>query len=153
MEQTDLRYREVESSGEYLLRLENGRGWREQIEEFADAEEIDSAWFNGMGACEDAVIWFYDQETKEYLPRVFDEPFEVAMAVGNVTWLDGERFAHTHALLTREDGSTVGGHLDTATAFAGEVYVREFSVGVERAHDPEVTDLDLWSDDDLPETI
>ncbi len=152
-EQTDARYRKLEPGGEYLLRLENGRDWRLQIEEFADELEIDAAWFNGMGASKDAVIWFYDQESKEYLPKEFHEPFEVAMAVGNVTWLDGERFAHTHVLLTREDGSTVGGHLDSATAFAGEVYVRAFEDRVERAHDPTVTDLDLWSDSDLPETL
>ena len=146
---TSMRYKEFEGGREYLVRLENGRDWRAQIEEFADEEGIDAGWFNGMGACKDATIWFYDQETKEYLPKEFDEPFEVAMAVGNVSFLDGERFAHTHVLLTREDGSTVGGHLDSATAFAGEVYVRELEGRVEREHDSEVTDLDLWSDDSL----
>lgn len=146
---TSMRYRQFEGGREYLLRLENGRDWRGQIEDFADTEGIDAAWFNGMGACKDATVWFYDQDTKEYLPKSFDEPFEVAMAVGNVSFLDGERFAHTHALLTREDGSTVGGHLDSATAFAGEVYVRELEGRIQREHDPEVTDLDLWSDDSL----
>ncbi|MFW5928875.1 MAG: PPC domain-containing DNA-binding protein [Halobacteriota archaeon] len=150
MPQTDARYRELDVDSEYLYRLENGLDWREQIEGFAEEVDAELAWFNGMGACTDAVIWFYDQETKEYLPKEFDEPFEIAMAVGNVTWLDGERFAHTHVLLTREDGSAVGGHLESATAFAGEVYLRSFTGSVERAHDPEVTDLDLWSDGDLP---
>ena len=101
-------HRRFEGGREYLLRLEHGRDWREQIEELADEEGIDAAWFNGMGAATEATIWFYDQDTKEYLPKTFDEPFEVAMAVGNVSFLDGERFAHTHVLLTREDGSTVG---------------------------------------------
>lgn len=141
-------HRRFEGGREYLLRLEHGRDWREQIEELADEEGIDAAWFNGMGAATEATIWFYDQDTKEYLPKTFDEPFEVAMAVGNVSFLDGERFAHTHVLLTREDGSTVGGHLDSATAFAGEVYLRELEGRVEREHD-EVTDLDLWSDGSL----
>jgi len=141
-------YRRFKGGREYLLRLEKGRDWRGQIENFADEEGIDAAWFNGMGAATDATVWFYDQETEEYVPKGFDEPFEVAMAVGNVSFLDGERFAHTHVLLTREDGSTVGGHLDSATAFAGEVYVRELEGRVEREHDAE-TDLDLWSDGSL----
>jgi predicted DNA-binding protein with PD1-like motif len=42
----------------------------------------------------------------------------------------------------------VGGHLDSATAFAGEVYVRELEGSVEREHDA-TTDLDLWSDGSL----
>jgi predicted DNA-binding protein with PD1-like motif len=45
--------------------------------------------------------------------------------------------------LSRDDGSVVAGHLDTATTFAGELYVREFDTELERAHD-DVTDLDLW---------
>ena len=141
-------HRRFEGGREYLLRLEHGRDWREQIEELAEEEGVDAAWFNGMGAATEATIWCYDQDRKEYMSKTFDEPFEVAMAVGNVSFLDGERFAHTHVLLTREDGSTVGGHLDSATAFAGEVYLRELEGRVEREHD-EVADLDLWSDGSL----
>lgn len=144
-----MKYREMESGREYLLRLEHGRDWRRQIEELADREEVDAAWFNGMGAATDAEIWFYDHDDKEYLPVEFSEPFEVAMLVGNISWLDGERFAHTHALLTRRDGEAIGGHLNRATAFAGEVYLREFDHRVEREHDAAVTDLDLWSDASL----
>lgn len=143
-----MHYKQVEGEREYLIRLEHGRDWRGQIEDVADKEEIDAAWFNGMGAATDAEIWFYSHEDKEYYAEEFDEPFEVAMAVGNISWLDGERFAHTHALLTRRDGEAIGGHLNRATAFAGEVYLREFRHKVEREYDP-VTELDLWSDDSL----
>jgi len=148
----------VEGGREYVARLEHGRDWRGQIESFAEAEGIDAAFFFGLGAVQDATLLFYDQDDQTYDPVTFDEPFEVTAAVGNVSHLDsegrgpsgdrtesddGERFAHTHVTLTREDGSAVGGHLDTATTFAGELYVREFDTSLERAHD-ETTDLDLW---------
>ncbi len=136
-------YQEVEGAREYVARLENGRDWRGQIEDFADEEEIDAAFFIGLGAVEDAVLNFYDQNEQEYYDIEFDEPFEVTPAVGNISWLYDERFAHTHMTLSREDGSTVAGHLDSATTFAGELYVREFDTTLERAHD-DVTDLDLW---------
>jgi len=58
-------------------------------------------------------------------------------------WLGDERFAHTHAVLSREDGTTIAGHLEAATTFAGELYVREFDASLVREHDS-VTDLDLW---------
>jgi predicted DNA-binding protein with PD1-like motif len=136
-------YRRVEGDREYVARLEHGRDWREQIETFADAEGIDAAFFFGLGAVQDATLFFYDQREQEYYPVEFDEPFEVTAAVGNVSHLEGERFAHTHVTLSREDGSTVGGHLDSATTFAGELYLREFDTHLEREHD-ETTDLDLW---------
>jgi predicted DNA-binding protein with PD1-like motif len=136
-------YLEVEGAREYVARLENGVGWRSQIEEFADEEGIDAAFFVGLGAVQDATLLFYDQDEQEYYDIEFDEPFEVVPAVGNISWLYDERFAHTHMTLSREDGSVVAGHLDEATTFAGELYVREFETELDREHD-EVTDLDLW---------
>ena len=136
-------YRQVDGAREYVARLEHGRDWRGQIEDFADAEEIDAAFFYGLGAVQDAVVFFYDLDRKEYDAIEFDEPFEMTPAIGNISWLGDERFAHTHAVLTRDDGTAVGGHLDSATTFAGELYVREFDTRLEREHD-EVTELDLW---------
>ncbi|MEF8813233.1 MAG: PPC domain-containing DNA-binding protein [Halovenus sp.] len=136
-------YQEVESAREYVARLEHGRDWRGQIEAFADEEGIDAAFFIGLGAVQDAELAFYDQDEQVYESIVFDEPLEVVPAVGNISWLGDERFAHTHVALSRDDGSVVAGHLDAATTFAGELYVREFATTLERERDP-VTDLDLW---------
>lgn len=136
-------YREVETSAEYLARLETGADWRQEIEDLARAEDIEAGWFNAMGAVQDAEVWFYDQEEKEYQSVRFDEPLEVAACVGNVADLDGERFAHTHAVLSRPSGQSLAGHLNAATVFAGEVYLRAFDEPLVREHD-ETTDLDLW---------
>ena len=138
-----MNYRAVESTGEYVARLETGADWREELEALATAVEADAAWFSALGAVQDAEVWFYDQETLEYEPVTFDEPLEVASCVGNVSLLDGDRFAHTHAVLSRRDGTALAGHLNAATVFAGEVYMRTFEESLERAHD-ETTDLDLW---------
>ena len=136
-------YREVEGTREFVARLSHGEDWRAQIEDFARAEGIDAAFFVGLGAVQDAELWYYDQTEQEYFPEWFGEPLEVASCVGNVSLLEGEPFAHTHVTLSRADGSTVAGHLDSATVFAGELYVRTFEEPLERAHD-ETTDLDLW---------
>ncbi|WP_290813280.1 PPC domain-containing DNA-binding protein [Halovivax sp.] len=136
-------YRAVETAEEYVARLETGADWRTEIEALAAAVDADAAWFTALGAVQDAELWFYDQDELAYAPIEFDEPLEVASCVGNVSWLDDERFAHTHAVLSRPDGETVAGHLNEATVFAGEVYMRVFENSLERAHD-ETTDLDLW---------
>lgn len=138
-----MNYREVSGDREFVARLGHGEDWREEIETLADEEDVDAAWFVAMGAVQDATVWYYDQSEMEYREVVFDEPLEVAACVGNVSWLDGERFAHTHAVLSRRSGQTLAGHLDSATVFAGELYVRTFETELEREHD-EPTDLDLW---------
>ncbi len=136
-------YQVVEGDREFVARLTHGRDWRRQIEAFADKESINAAFFLGLGAVQDATIFFYDQDEQEYYPVEFDEPFEVTTALGNISHLNGERFAHTHVTLSREDGTVVGGHLESATTFAGELYVRTFDTHLDRSHDP-TTDLDLW---------
>jgi predicted DNA-binding protein with PD1-like motif len=135
--------REVTANREFLARLEHGADWREEIEEFAARKEIEAAWFNAMGAVQDAEVWYYDQAEREYRSVTFDEPLEVAACVGNVALLDGELFAHTHAVLSRRSGQTLAGHLNAGTVFAGEVYLREFDEPLTRERD-ETTDLDLW---------
>jgi hypothetical protein len=135
--------RELSVDREFLASLEHGTDWREEIEEFAAREGIESAWFDAMGAVQDAELWYYDQDRQEYQSVTFDEPLEVAACVGNVALLDGEPFAHTHAVLSRPSGQAVAGHLNAATVFAGEVYLRSFEEPLAREHD-ETTDLDLW---------
>ncbi|OVE83455.1 PPC domain-containing DNA-binding protein [Natronolimnobius baerhuensis] len=136
-------YREVETAAEYVARLETGADWRSEIESLADAVEADAAWFSALGAVQDAELWFYDQTDCEYYPIAFDEPLEVAACVGNVSLLKGERFAHTHAVLSDDEGTTYAGHLNEATVWAGEVHMRVFEDPLEREYD-ETTELDLW---------
>ncbi len=136
-------YREVASEQEFVARLGHGADWRAEIESLAEDEGVDAAWFIAMGAVQDAEIWYYNQDEKEYREVRFDEPLEVASCVGNVSLLDGEQFAHTHAVLSRRSGQTLAGHLDSATVFAGELYMRTFEEPLVREHD-EPTDLDLW---------
>ncbi|MCO8252412.1 DNA-binding protein [Haladaptatus sp. AB618] len=136
-------YREVASEQEFVARLGHGADWRAEIESLADDEDVDAAWFIAMGAVQDADIWYYDQDEKEYREVQFDEPLEVASCVGNISLLDGERFAHTHAVLSRRSGQTLAGHLDSATVFAGELYMRTFEEPLVRERD-QPTGLDLW---------
>lgn len=135
--------RELTVTGEYLGSLDHGADWRAEIEAFADEHEVDAGWFWAMGAVQDAELWYYDQTDREYRSVTFDEPLEVASCVGNVADLDGERFAHTHVVLSRQSGQSLAGHLDAATVFAGECYLRAFERPLEREYD-EATGLDLW---------
>lgn len=139
-----MQYREVTTDRSFVVRLSQGRDWRAQIEALAESEGIAAGWFVGLGAVRDAELWYYDQTKGAYQPFAVDEPMEVASCVGNLSLLDGEVFAHTHAVLSDPDGRSVAGHLDRAEVFAGEVFVHAFETPLERTHDA-ATDLDLWS--------
>ena len=138
-----MNYREVTVTGEYMARLETGADWREEIETLAADVEAEAGWFSALGSVEDAEIWFYDQDDNQYQSITFDEPLEVAACVANVSLLDGELFAHTHAVLSRRNGQALAGHLNAGTVFAGELYFRAFETPLTRQRD-ERTELDLW---------
>ncbi|WP_293032152.1 PPC domain-containing DNA-binding protein [Natronococcus sp.] len=138
-----MEYQEVEATREFLARLETGQDWRDEIETLAREENVEAGWFNAMGAVQDAEIWFYNQDKEEYQSVAFDEPLEVAACVGNIAKLDGDVFAHTHAVLSRRDGEALAGHLEGGTVFAGEVHLRAFEEPLVRNFD-ETTGLDLW---------
>ena len=138
-----MNYRAVTVADEYVARLETGADWREEIEALAADVEAEAGWFSALGSVEDAELWFYDQDDKEYQSVTFDEPLEVAACVGNVSRLDGDLFAHTHAVLSRRNGQALAGHLDAGTVFAGELYFRAFEQPLTRERDTQ-TELDLW---------
>ena len=138
-----MNYREVSVTGEYMGRLETGADWRAEIEALAADADAEAGWFSALGSVEDAEIWFYDQDDTEYQSVTFDEPLEVAACVGNVSRLDGELFAHTHAVFSRRNGQALAGHLNAGTVCAGECYFRAFEQPLVRERD-EQTELDLW---------
>ncbi|MFB6196837.1 MAG: PPC domain-containing DNA-binding protein [Halobacteriaceae archaeon] len=138
-----MQYREVSTEKEVVARMEHGEDWRSELETLAYEIDAHAAWFIAMGAVEDAEILYYDQDELEYKAVSFDEPLEVAACIGNVSLLDDELFAHTHAVLSRRSGQALAGHLDRASVFAGEVYMRAFEQDLKRTHDTP-TDLDLW---------
>lgn len=135
--------RELSVDAEYFARLDHGADWREEIEAFAARNDVGSAWFAGAGTVDGAEVWFYDRDEREHRSVGFDEPLAVAACVGNVSLLDGEPFAHTHAVLARPSGQALAGHLNAATVYAGELYLRTFEEPLERERDDE-TGLDRW---------
>jgi hypothetical protein len=133
--------RELSVRAEYLASLDHGADWRAEIEEFAARKDVGAAWFSGAGAVDDAEVWFYDRSDREYRSVTFDEPLGVAAVGGTVALLDGDPFAYTHAVLSRESGQALAGYLNAGTVYAGEVYLRAFEESLERTYD-ETTGLD-----------
>ena len=135
--------RELTVTGEYLASLDHGADWRAEIEALADAYAVDAGWFWATGAVQDAELWYYDQTDREHRSVRLEEPLTVAACAGTVARLDGERFAHSHAVLSRPSGQALAGHLDAGRVFAGECHLRAFAEPLERTYDDR-TGLDRW---------
>lgn len=79
---------------------------------FAREQKLDAARFTAIGAFSDAVVAFFDLQSKRYEHIPVREQVEVLSLIGDVA-LDekGEPKLHAHVVLGRRDGSTCGGHL------------------------------------------
>jgi predicted DNA-binding protein with PD1-like motif len=78
---------------------------------FAEERGIEAAHFTAIGAFREAVIAFFDWDSKSYEEIPVDEAVEVASMTGNVSRKDGAARVHAHVVLGRRDGSALAGHL------------------------------------------
>jgi len=105
---------------------------------FAEANKIAAAQFTATGAFSDAVLAYFDWETKEYRHNTVSEQVEVASLTGDIA-LDpeGRPTLHIHAVLGRRDSSALAGHLVTAHVRPTlEVVLTEAPSYLKKRHDP-----------------
>lgn len=115
-----------------------------EITKILKEKSINSGLISGIGAVSKAKIGYYDQKTRQYMSKEFCEPMEILSLKGNVSLKDGEPFAHVHIILSKEDYTTIGGHLFEAVVFAFEFEIIELhGKSYERGYD-EDTGLFLW---------
>lgn len=124
-------------------RLATDEDWRDQLEGLAADANIHAGWFVGLGPVRSPELWYDDQSAGRYEPIALDDPMEAAACVGNISLLDGEPFAHTHAVLSDPEGRPIDGHQHAAEVFAGGVCLVAFDAALERSHDS-MTGLDAW---------
>jgi predicted DNA-binding protein with PD1-like motif len=139
---------ELRSGRCFLCSLDHNSEIVASITALAKALGVETGAVTAIGALQRAEIGYYDQETHEYGTIEIDHPMEIASLTGNISIRDGKPFLHAHATLADSDGNLLGGHLQSGTVFAAEVYLRELEGRpLVRRHDP-TTDLYLWSETD-----
>ncbi len=108
---TQVLHRSDDGCREFALIFEPGDEILGTIEEFARREAVRSAHFTALGAVEEAVLAYFDWETKEYEEIPVREQMEVAALVGDVASSEGDPAVHIHCVLSGRDGSAIAGHL------------------------------------------
>jgi predicted DNA-binding protein with PD1-like motif len=110
----------------------------ENLLAFAKEHGLSAAEFTGLGALGDAVLGYFDWQTKDYRRIPIDEQVEVLNLTGNIALADGRPKLHPHIVLGKADGTAHGGHLlEGHVRPTLEVIVTESPRHLERRSDPE----------------
>tara|TARA_B100001248_G_scaffold262718_3_gene261505 strand:- start:1997 stop:2422 length:426 start_codon:yes stop_codon:yes gene_type:complete len=123
----------------YVVRLERGEDLNASLEDFMIKEDLSSAFFKGLGALEDVELGYYDLPQKTYLKRLFPEEAELLVAMGNLTFKEGQPYAHIHAVLSGKDFLAYGGHVFRAkVSVTAELFVECIDHQIERKMNDQV---------------
>ena len=121
----------------FVLVYETGDEVIAGLKHFAKEFRPRSARFTAIGAFRDAVLAYFDWESKQYKDIPVDEQVEVLTLAGDIAWKDdGDPVVHAHVVVGRFDGSTRGGHLKKAHVRPTlELVLSEYPKSLERKHD------------------
>jgi predicted DNA-binding protein with PD1-like motif len=126
--------------------LEAGDEVITSLADWANDHSIGFAWIQAIGAMSSVKLGFFDPASNSYKQFTVEEQVEVIILGGSVSLgEDGSPLVHTHVLLGKEDGTTLGGHLVEGTIFPTlEVMLTPLPGEVRRKLDP-VSGLALWN--------
>ncbi len=137
---------ESELGRRYVLVLERGDELMAEVKAFAERERLRAAEFTGIGAVSSAKLATFDPDRREYEDIADPGQAELVSLNGRITLPKdadvadppSERQLHVHCVLSREDGSTLGGHvLELVIRPTCEVFIAESAEHVARREDPD----------------
>ena len=122
----------------FAVVFETGDEAMEGLQAFARKEGLAGSRFTAIGAFQDAVLGYFDWNTREYRPIHIAEQVEVLSLVGDVSLApDGGPQVHAHVVVGKADGTAHGGHLLRATVRPTlEVMLTEEPAHLQRRFDP-----------------
>lgn len=99
----------------HLLVMDTGEDPLQELVRFARTQGIVAASFSAIGAFSDAVVAWFDMESRRYERIPVAEQVEVVSMLGDIALGDdGEPVVHSHVALGRRSGAVIGGHLVAA---------------------------------------
>jgi len=124
------------SRGGFLVRLEMGENVHAALCGLAADHGLRGGALTGIGAVERAELGAYELHERRYVRYRVEETTELVSFTANLALRDGEPFLHAHALLSRPDGTVIGGHLfDATVAITAEFSVTHTDLNLVRVQD------------------
>lgn len=120
----------------YLLRFEKGEELVQTLLTFCENNNIKAGWIQGLGAAEEIEISYYNLAEQRYVPRQFQDEFEIVSLTGNIAQLDEKTILHAHVVLGKKDYTTIGGHLNSLIiSGTGEILLTQIDQELTRSLD------------------
>ena len=98
-----------------LVVLSKGDEIFESLHKVVEELNIKFSWINGIGAADKITLGSYPSSLKKYIKKDFDNEFELASIMGNITIKEDAPFIHIHATISDEECNAFAGHLFSAT--------------------------------------
>jgi len=119
-----------------IVRIDKGEEIVGVIKTACAGEAVLTGTLTGLGAACNAVIGYYDVESKEYHSKHVKEAHEIVSLNGVITRVDNEVHLHAHIVLADEKCRCVGGHLNSAEVSATcEAVIRVIETALSRIKD------------------
>ncbi|MFH0818475.1 MAG: PPC domain-containing DNA-binding protein [Patescibacteria group bacterium] len=100
---------------QHIIILEKEEELIETLTAYCGDQNIQAGIITGIGSTNDAILKYFNQDTKEYIAKKFSEKnFEIISLAGNVSFIQDKPFTHIHAVLSDENYTTFSGHLGSA---------------------------------------
>ena len=135
-------------NGTFYIRIDKGEDIISKLLDICVSENVQSAFFTGIGGCSHAEIQTFIPENRAFETESLDGMLELINITGNIVTDSGMPFHHTHAIFSYREGAehkTAAGHMKAATVlYTAEIELRPVTGGViGRKHDPE-TGTGFW---------
>lgn len=127
----------------HLIRFDKGEEVIETLKQYCGDNRIQAGSFQALGAAGNILLSYYNLATKEYEDRKIQEDVEIVSMLGNIAVLKDTIIVHTHGVFSKQDFSTIGGHIKSLTVSATcEISLTTIPGKISRAYD-ETTGLNL----------
>lgn len=100
-----------QSEKTFVLRIDKGEEVMEQLLKFVKDNNITASSFFGIGAAETLELGFLNPHIKDYRKKQILDETEIVSLSGNTSMVNGEPALHAHGAFSKNDFSTIGGHV------------------------------------------
>ncbi|HEX2030069.1 MAG TPA: PPC domain-containing DNA-binding protein [Actinomycetota bacterium] len=123
----------------FVVVLEPGEEVVAGLTGFAAEQGVTAARVSGIGALSEVTFGFYERDRKDYDRMTLAEQVELLSLLGNLTVTDEGPRLHAHVVVSRTDGTALGGHLFHASVWPTlEAFVVSSPVELRRRMNDEV---------------
>lgn len=120
----------------FVLKFDVGEKFHQTLLSFFKQKRFASGFYQGIGALKEVELGFFNTKKNNYIHKCLEGEFELITAMGNISLVEGEPFAHTHVCLGDKNYRSYSGHLFEATiAVTAEIFLIPIDIAMIRKED------------------